>query len=162
MSIWRFGKHRNQHNESETMERYLLINGPNLNLLGEREPHIYGTGTLADIEEEVVAYGESHAIVIDCFQSNHEGVLIDKLQEARKRYQGIIYNPGAHTHYSYALRDAVASIAIPTVEVHLSDISKREDFRKHSVIADACVAQIMGKGKDGYLEAIDVLRTHSY
>lgn len=144
------------------MDRYLLINGPNLNLLGTREPQIYGNETLAAIEEEVVSYGDSHDIAIDCFQSNHEGAIIDRLHDARKAYQGIIYNPGAHTHYSYAIRDAIASIEVPTVEVHLSDITQREDFRKISVMSEVCVAQIMGKGKAGYREAVDVLRTKSY
>ena len=96
-------------------------------------------------------------VTVDCFQSNHEGVLIDRLHVARGVYDGIVYNPGAHTHYSYALRDAVSSIDVPTVEVHLSDISSREDFRKVSVIAPVCIAQIKGKGKEGYKEAVDVL-----
>lgn len=144
------------------MERYLLVNGPNLNLLGTREPTIYGTETLASLEAQVVDYGASCGIEVDCFQSNHEGELIDRLHAARGIYAGILYNPGAHTHYSYALRDAVAAIEIPTVEVHLSDISAREDFRKISVIADVCVAQIKGKGIDGYKEALDVLRSNSY
>jgi len=139
------------------MKKILLLNGPNLNLLGEREPDVYGTDTLASIEAETVAYGAAKGVAVDCFQSNHEGVLIDKLHEARLCYDGIVYNPGAHTHYSYALRDAVASIRIPTVEVHLSDIDAREAFRKESVIAPACIGQIKGKGKKGYLEAIDVL-----
>lgn len=139
------------------MKKYLLLNGPNLNLLGTREPEIYGKDSLASIEEELQAYGESRGVEIDCFQSNHEGVLIDKLHEARGLYEGIIYNPGAHTHYSYALRDAISSIDIPTVEVHLSDIDAREGFRSVSVMADVCVAQIKGKGKLGYKEALDVL-----
>ncbi|MDR0514937.1 MAG: type II 3-dehydroquinate dehydratase [Coriobacteriaceae bacterium] len=139
------------------METYLLLNGPNLNLLGVREPKVYGFDTLQAIEEEVCAYGHAHGIGIDCFQSNHEGVLIDKLHEARGRYDGIIYNPGAHTHYSYALRDAIASIEVPTVEVHLSDIEAREGFRAVSVMKDVCIAQVKGKGKQGYKEAIDIL-----
>ncbi|MCL1798254.1 MAG: type II 3-dehydroquinate dehydratase [Eggerthellaceae bacterium] len=139
------------------MKRMLLLNGPNLNLLGTREPDVYGHDTLASIEEEVAAYGASKGVAVDCFQSNHEGVLIDRLHEARPCYDGIVYNPGAHTHYSYALRDAVASIGLPVVEVHLSDIEAREPFRALSVIAPVCVAQIKGKGKAGYKEAIDVL-----
>lgn len=139
------------------MKKMLLMNGPNLNLLGVREPEVYGSVTLADIEREVTAYAAERGVVLDCFQSNHEGVLIDRLHEARGVYDGIIYNPGAHTHYSYALRDAVSSIDVPTVEVHLSDISAREEFRKISVIEPVCVAQIKGKGKEGYKEAIDVL-----
>ena len=139
------------------MKKFLLMNGPNLNMLGVRDPAIYGTDTLASIEAEVVAYGAQHGVQIDCFQSNHEGALIDKLHEAHGVYDGIVYNPGAHTHYSYALRDAVSSIDVPTVEVHLSDISAREEFRRISVIAPVCVAQIKGKGKEGYKEAVDVL-----
>lgn len=139
------------------MNKILVLNGPNLNLLGAREPDVYGTVTLADIEREVTAYAAERGVQVDCFQSNHEGVLIDKLHEAREAYDGVVYNPGAHTHYSYALRDAVSSIDVPTVEVHLSDISTREEFRRVSVIAPVCVAQIKGKGKEGYKEAVDVL-----
>lgn len=139
------------------MKKFLLMNGPNLNMLGVRDPAIYGTDTLASIEAEVVAYGAQHGVQIDCFQSNHEGALIDKLHETHGVYDGIVYNPGAHTHYSYALHDAVECIDVPVVEIHISDISKREEFRRTSVIAPACVAQIKGKGKAGYLEAVDVL-----
>lgn len=139
------------------MKNILVLNGPNLNLLGVREPDVYGTVTLADIEREVKTYAAERGARVDCFQSNHEGALVDKLHEARGAYDGIVYNPGAHTHYSYALRDAVSSIDVPTVEVHLSDISAREEFRRTSVIAPVCVAQIKGKGKEGYKEAVDVL-----
>lgn len=139
------------------MKKILVLNGPNLNLLGVREPDVYGTVTLADIEREVTEYAAERGASVDCFQSNHEGALIDKLHEARGAYDGIVYNPGAHTHYSYALRDAVSSIDVPTVEVHLSDISAREEFRRISVIAPVCVAQIKGKGKEAYKEAVDVL-----
>ena len=139
------------------MKTYLLLNGPNLNMLGVREPEIYGRDTLDTIEAEVVAYGAERGVQVDCFQSNHEGVLIDKIHEAHWRYDGIIYNPGAHTHYSYALRDAIGSIDTPVVEVHLSDINARESFRAVSVIEPVCIAQIKGKGKQGYKEALDVL-----
>ncbi|HIS40658.1 MAG TPA: type II 3-dehydroquinate dehydratase [Candidatus Aphodovivens avistercoris] len=139
------------------MKKILLLNGPNLNMLGVREPEVYGRDTLDSIEAEVVAYGAERGVQVDCFQSNHEGVLIDKIHEAHWRYDGIVYNPGAHTHYSYALRDAVGSIGTPTVEVHLSDINAREPFRAVSVIEPVCIAQIKGKGKDGYKEAIDLL-----
>ncbi|MDO4290119.1 MAG: type II 3-dehydroquinate dehydratase [Eggerthellaceae bacterium] len=139
------------------MKKILLMNGPNLNMLGVRDPAIYGRDTLADIEAEVVAYGAERGAQVECFQSNHEGALIDKLHAAHGCFDGIIYNPGAHTHYSYALHDAVECIDVPVVEIHISDISKREEFRRTSVIAPACVAQIKGKGKAGYLEALDVL-----
>ena len=139
------------------MRKYLLLNGPNLDMLGGREPEIYGRDTLDTIEAEVVAYGAERGVQVDCFQSNHEGALIDKIHEAHWRYDGIVYNPGAHTHYSYALRDAVGSIDTPVVEVHLSDINAREPFRAVSVIEPVCIAQIKGKGKEGYKEALDVL-----
>ena len=139
------------------MKKFLLLNGPNLNMLGVREPEIYGRDTLDTIEAEVVAYGAERGVQVDCFQSNHEGVLVDKIHEAHWRYDGIVYNPGAHTHYSYALRDAIGSIDTPVVEVHLSDINAREPFRAVSVIEPVCIAQIKGKGKAGYKEAVDVL-----
>lgn len=139
------------------MKKILLMNGPNLNMLGVREPEVYGRETLASIEAEVVEYGAQRGVQVDCFQSNHEGALIDKLHEAHFAYDGVVYNPGAHTHYSYALRDAVGSIDTPVVEVHLSDINAREPFRAISVIEPVCIAQIKGKGKQGYKEGIDVL-----
>ena len=139
------------------VKKILLMNGPNLNMLGHRDPKFYGTDTLADIEAMVVAYGAHHGAQVDCFQSNHEGALVDKLHEAHGRYDGIVYNPGAHTHYSYALHDAVETIDVPVVEIHLSDISQREEFRRISVIAPACVGQVKGLGKEGYLRALDML-----
>ena len=139
------------------MKKILLVNGPNLNMLGVRDPAIYGSDTLAAIEAMVVAYGAEHGAQVDCFQSNHEGALVDKLHEAHGRYDGIVYNPGAHTHYSYALHDAVECIDVPVVEIHLSDISQREEFRRISVIAPACVGQVKGLGKEGYLRALDML-----
>lgn len=143
------------------MKKFLLMNGPNLNMLGVREPGVYGLDTLESIEAEVRAYAAERGVELDCFQSNHEGALIDKLHEAHTAYDGVVYNPGAHTHYSYALRDAIGSIATPVVEVHLSDIEAREDFRRISVIEPVCVAQIKGKGKQGYKEAVDVLLEHT-
>jgi len=133
------------------------MNGHNLNMLGHRDPKFYGTDTLAAIEAMVVAYGAERGAQVDCFQSNHEGALVDKLHEAHGRYDGIVYNPGAHTHYSYALHDAVECIDVPVVEIHISDISQREEFRRTSVIAPACVAQVKGLGKEGYLRALDIL-----
>lgn len=137
--------------------KYLLLNGPNLNMLGIREPDIYGHKTLEDIEHLVCEYAAQRNIGIDCRQSNHEGEIIDIIQAARGIYDGIIYNPGAHTHYSYAIRDAIAAIDVPCVEVHISNIDAREPFRAISVIEPVCVAQIKGKGIKGYMEAIDVL-----
>lgn len=140
--------------------KFLLMNGPNLNMLGVREPEVYGHETLASIEAEVVAHGAERGVEVECFQSNHEGALIDKLHEAHTAYDGVVYNPGAHTHYSYALRDAVGSISTPVVEVHLSDINAREPFRAISVIEPVCIAQIKGRGKQGYKDAIDLLIEH--
>lgn len=137
--------------------KLLLMNGPNLNLLGQREPDVYGTTTLADIETDTVAYAHEHGADMDCFQSNHEGELIDEIHASQGVYDGIVYNPGAHTHYSYALHDAISSVTTPVVEVHISDISKREKFRRHSVLADACIGQIKGLGPEGYLRGVDML-----
>lgn len=138
--------------------RILVINGPNLNMLGTREPDVYGTETLDTLEEAVASYANECGIDADFIQSNSEGKLIDAIQKAPRKYAGIVYNPGAHTHYSYALRDAVASIDVPVVEVHISNIDEREQFRATSVIAPACVAQIKGLGIEGYCRAIDVFR----
>lgn len=139
------------------MKKLLLMNGPNLNMLGIREPGIYGSDSLASIEAEVREYALARGAEVECFQSNHEGELIDRLHAAHGVLDGIIYNPGAHTHYSYALRDAVAAIDVPVVEVHISDVDSREDFRRVSVFDGVVVAQIKGKGRAGYLEAVDVL-----
>ncbi|WP_251212778.1 type II 3-dehydroquinate dehydratase [Adlercreutzia murintestinalis] len=139
------------------MKRILLMNGPNLNMLGIREPGIYGTDSLASIEREFCEHAAARGAMAECFQSNHEGALIDRLHAAHGRFDGIVYNPGAHTHYSYALRDAVAAIDVPVVEVHISDITSREEFRRVSVIEPECVAQISGRGRQGYLDALDLL-----
>ena len=137
--------------------RILLLNGPNLNLLGEREPEIYGRTSLTRVEAMVRDHAAKVGVELDCFQSNHEGALIDRLQDSRHVCAGVIYNPGAHAHYSYALRDAVASIAIPVVEVHVSDVMSREDFRQQLVIAPVCAGLVAGHGVQGYLEAFDLL-----
>ena len=137
--------------------RYLIINGPNLNLLGTREPDIYGNENLWDIETWLNNNLDSNAHSVEWLQSNHEGEIIDYLQDAIGKVDGIVINPGALTHYSYSIRDAISSINIPTVEVHLSDINKREGFRKISVIKDVCIAQVSGLGKNGYLEAVKTL-----
>jgi len=140
--------------------KLLILNGPNLNLLGIREPEIYGTETLDDISDWLNRQADANSHDITWFQSNHEGDLIDQIHESINLFDGVILNPGALTHYSYALRDAIASVQIPTIEVHLSKISDREDFRKVSVIKDKCISQISGLGKYVYLEAIKSLVNH--
>ncbi len=137
--------------------KIIIINGPNLNLLGKREPEIYGVETLEDILMWLEKKIDSEDIKIDWFQSNHEGDLIDQIQSTISLFDGIIINPGALTHYSFAIRDAIASVNTPTVEVHLSDLNSREEFRRVSVIKDECISQISGLGKQGYLEALKTL-----
>ncbi|MBL7014725.1 MAG: type II 3-dehydroquinate dehydratase [Candidatus Marinimicrobia bacterium] len=137
--------------------KLLIINGPNLNLLGLREPEIYGNETLFDIESWLINQPEVDDHTITWFQSNHEGELIERIHDAMGNVDGIVINPGALTHYSYALRDAIVAVNIPTVEIHLSDINTREEFRKISVVKDVCLAQLSGLGKKGYLEAIKKL-----
>ncbi|HUU61321.1 MAG TPA: type II 3-dehydroquinate dehydratase, partial [Acidimicrobiia bacterium] len=120
--------------------RVLVINGPNLNLLGVRRPEVYGTTTLAELEERCRAWGAALGIEVETFQSNHEGEIIDRLHDALGSADGVVLNPGALTHYSYSLHDAVEAVALPVVEVHLSDISQREEWRAHSVVSPACAA----------------------
>ena len=139
------------------LKKILVMNGPNLDMLGTREPAVYGYDTLETLEETVIAYAAERGVKATCFQSNSEGKLINKLHKAPAKYDAVIYNPGAHTHYSYAIRDAIASIDTPVVEVHLSDVDSREDFRRVSVTAPVCVAQIKGMGIQGYCDAIDYL-----
>ena len=134
----------------------LVINGPNLNFLGIREKSVYGTQDYQYLLDLIQGKAESAGCDITVFQSNHEGAIIDRIQEAYfDGTQGIVINPGAYTHYSYAIRDALASIAVPKVEIHISNIMEREDFRKVSVTAPACDKQIYGQGLEGYLMAID-------
>lgn len=138
--------------------KLLVINGPNLNFLGIREKGIYGTAGYEDLVKMIQEKGAATGSEIAVFQSNHEGAIIDRIQEAYfDGTEGIVINPGAFTHYSYAIRDALASVEIPKVEVHISDITQREEFRKISVTKEVCEKQIFGKGLPGYLEAIDFL-----
>ena len=138
--------------------KILVINGPNLNMLGIREPQIYGSKTYTDLVNMIAAHCETQEIDVEIYQSNHEGDLVDKIQQAYGNADGIVINPGAYTHTSIALLDAVKSVGIPTVEVHISDPDEREDFRKVSYIRLACIATVKGKGFDGYIEAIDLLK----
>lgn len=135
--------------------KFLIINGPNLNLLGKREPGIYGTESYEALCGMVRGYAREHGAQAECFQSNHEGAIIDTIQAADGVYDAIIINPGAYTHYSYAIHDALKSISVPAYEVHISDIHSREAFRAVSVTAPACVGQIYGKGLAGYTMAMD-------
>jgi 3-dehydroquinate dehydratase II len=142
------------------MLRILVMNGPNLNLLGERDTKLYGDRTLDDINADIAARARELAAQVIFFQSNHEGALIDKIHAERRTADGIIINPGALTHYSYSLRDALEAVEPPAVEVHISDISKREEFRRLSVITPVAWKTIMGKGPEGYIEALEALVKH--
>lgn len=139
------------------MKQVLVLNGPNLNLLGTRQPDVYGHETLAMVEEACRAHGQSLGIEVTCLQSNHEGALLDAIHDAKGKHDGIIINAGAYTHTSIALMDAVFSVEIPTVEVHMSNIHARESFRHVSYLAKAAVGQICGFGSKGYLLALDAL-----
>lgn len=134
--------------------KILLINGPNLQRLGKREPTIYGSDTLQDLENMMVEFAREHGVEIICRQSNHEGDIIDWIGDSEERFSGIIMNPGAFTHYSYAIRDAIASVNVPLIEVHISNVHAREEFRHHSVIAPVSKGQIVGLGFQGYKLAL--------
>lgn len=133
------------------MARVLVVFGPNLNLLGEREPAVYGTGTIEDVMAAMTAAARGDGVDVDFFQSNSEGAIIDRLHEARRTHQAVVLNPGALAHYSYALRDAIAAIAIPVVEVHMSNLAAREPFRAVSVLSPVCRGVIYGFGVESYV-----------
>ena len=133
----------------------LVVNGPNLNLLGEREPDVYGHTTLRDLERQVSAHARKLRQRVRFFQSNHEGAIIDELHRLRRWADAVVINPGAFTHYSYAIRDALASIGVPAAEVHLSDVDNREPFRRISVVRDVCAHRFAGRGVGSYLDALD-------
>lgn len=137
--------------------KILVINGPNLNMLGKREPDIYGTLTLDDINKNLYEYSFSLSANIEIYQSNCEGEIVSKIQSALNKADGIIINPGAYTHSSIAIRDALSAVNLPAIEVHLSNIYKREEFRHHSYIAPVCVGQICGFGAQGYKLALDAM-----
>lgn len=134
--------------------KVLVLHGPNLNLLGQREPEVYGIQTLDQVNEEIEELGNQLGFNVDFYQSNSEGALIDRIHQGATVYSRIILNPGALSHYSYALRDALTAVAIPTIEVHLSNLHAREEFRSHSVIAPVCTGQITGFGSTSYLLAL--------
>ena len=137
--------------------KLLVLNGPNLNLLGLREPSIYGKEDYNALCAKIISHAQKRGIEVEIYQSNHEGELVDAIQNAYGKVQGIVFNPAAYTHTSVALLDALKAVGIPTVEVHISDVSKREEFRQISFVRTACIATIAGHGTDGYLEAIDLL-----
>lgn len=140
--------------------KILILHGPNLNLLGQREPGVYGTLTLSEINERLEADADDLQVAIECRQSNHEGTLIDWIHEAMGQFDGLVINPGGYTHTSVAIRDAIAGTALPTVEVHLSNIHKREAFRHHSYIAPVAIGQISGFGPESYRLGLRALVTH--
>ncbi len=137
--------------------KILVLNGPNLNMLGIREPGIYGNNTYADLEKMIKEHCEKKKIYVEVKQTNYEGVLVDEIQNALGNFDGIVINPAAYTHTSVAILDAAKAVSLPVVEVHISDVSKREDFRQMSYIRSACVKTIAGHGFQGYIEAIDFL-----
>ena len=141
-------------------KKILVIHGPNLNMIGKREPHIYGHQSLAEINENLLERGKRLGIEVETFQSNHEGGIVDKIQQTMGKCQGIIINPAAYTHTSVAIRDAVAGVGLPTVEVHLSNVYAREEFRHTSLIAPVCIGQISGFGWHSYVLGLTALLDH--
>lgn len=142
------------------MLRVLVMSGPNLNLLGVREPGVYGTTTLVGIEAMVATRAADLGVDVSFYQSNHEGALIDRLHAAMGEFDAVVFNPGAYTHYSYALRDAISASGLPVVEVHLSDITAREEFRRLSVTEPVCIAQITGLGPQSYVAGLEAAVSH--
>ena len=137
--------------------KFLLINGANLNMLGTREPEKYGNTSLEDIENSVIAKGKELGVEVDTWQSNHEGEIVDKIQSAKGKYDGILINAGGYTHTSVVIRDAIASVQIPTVEIHMTNIHSREEFRHTSLISGVCVAQVVGFKEQSYILALEGL-----
>ncbi len=140
--------------------KILVINGPNLNFLGVREPKIYGKQNYEDLCKLILSHCNQKNITVEIFQSNHEGDIVDKIQEAYQKFDGIVINPAAYTHTSVSILDALKSVGIPTVEVHISKVNEREKFRQISYIRDYCVSTVTGKGFKGYIEAIEILKNH--
>lgn len=142
------------------MASLLVLNGPNLNLLGTREPGIYGATTLAQVEEACIAHGDAIGYAVSCVQSNSEGALVDAIQAAKGTHAGIVLNAGAYTHTSIAIRDAIAGVSLPVIELHVSNVHAREEFRHHSMIAGVCLGVIAGFGPSGYGLALQALVSH--
>ena len=140
------------------MTKIMIINGPNLNMLGIRDKDIYGDKSYKDLVRLIKDYCKKNNVKVKCVQSNYEGKIVEYIQKSLNKYDGIVINAGAYTHYSIAIKDALNSVKVKSVEVHISNIYEREDFRHISYIKDECIASIVGKGFDGYLEAIDILR----
>ncbi len=140
------------------MIKICLIHGPNINLLGMREANIYGTMTFDEVNRSIKEHAKSKGIEIRIFQSNHEGEIVDNIHEAREWADAIIINPGAYTHYSYSIRDAITGVRLPAIEVHISNVHAREEFRRNSVISPIVVGQIVGMGTYGYLLAVDAIK----
>ena len=139
--------------------KILVINGANMNMLGRREPDIYGKEDYAALCARIYEHAQSRGVAVECFQSNHEGAIIDAIQDADTTFDGIVINPGAYTHYSYAIRDAIAAVRLPCVEVHMSNVHAREEFRHKSVIGPVCAGVIAGFGRQSYLLAVDAVKS---
>ena len=144
------------------IKKILVIHGPNLNLLGEREPGIYGSSGIDTLNKNIIERAKEQGLECEIFQSNHEGAIIDKLHSARQKFDGVIINAGAYTHYSYAIRDAIAAIKIPVIEVHLSNVHSRDEFRHKSVISPVCKGVIAGFGEQSYVLALNYALTDKF